>query len=100
MFWTSDVLSVGRPGCVGRPMLAGTTDLAGKARIWGKVKKIFGGKTGVRAKVTQRGERSTRRTTHPWVKTNKFAQEPTRDKILGVAIFGGDFRIRTRTKQK
>jgi hypothetical protein len=81
-------------------MLAGTTDLAGKARIWGKVKKNFGGKTGVRAKVTQRGDRSTRRTTHPWVKTNKFAQEPTRGKILGMAIFGGDFRNRSRTKQK
>ena len=62
--------------------------------------KFRGKKTGVRAKATQRGDRSTRRTTHPWVKTNKFAQEPTRSKILGMAIFGGDFRNRSRTKQK
>ena len=69
---------------------------SGKHKIGEKQEKL----QGKRAKATQRGGRSTRRTTRPWVKTNKFAQEPTRDKILGVAIFGGDFRIRTRTKQK
>jgi hypothetical protein len=41
--------------------------------------------------------RSTCQTTKSWNKHNKISQETIKCKIIGMAIFGGDFRIGTRT---
>ena len=43
--------------------------------------------------------RSTCQTRIPWIKINKISQEPTNHKKIGDAIFGGDFRIGTKSNK-
>ena len=73
---TSDVVWIDRSG-------------SGKHKIGEKQEKF----RGKRAKATQRGGRSTRRTTRPWVKTNKFAQEPTRARFWVRPFLVGIFEL-------
>src|ERR1041384_438193 len=46
------------------------------------------------------GGRSTSIASDPWIKTNKTTQNPTREQILGMAIFLWGFLNWGRTKQK
>ena len=46
------------------------------------------------------GGRSTSIASDPWIKTNKTTQNPTREQILGMAIFCGDFRIGEEQSKK
>ena len=65
-----------------------------KAKLMGKRKFWDGFRGGGWEK-----PRSTCQTTKSWIKHNKISQEPTKCKKFGMAIFGGDFRIGTKTNK-